>query len=94
MTTMTHMTLEAALTTIATALERLNKRRGNIMPPHMELLVGMSEDGGWVAQIVADPLPYPVGGWGETTQDAMRDLAHAIKRIDWRTVRGRPDRTR
>lgn len=72
---------------IAAAIAKLDARGRWLTPARAELQRGLSEDGGWVAQLMADPLKAPVVGWGETPSDAVAALVREVDRIDWRRVR-------
>jgi hypothetical protein len=75
----------SALTVISDAIDRLDRRR-HVSPATLEVS-RQAGDGMWRAIIMADPLPLPPGGLGQTPERALAALADSIRALDWRTVK-------
>jgi hypothetical protein len=76
----------ARLDRIAGALERLDAKFWAVRPAVFEM--ALADGGGWVGMVIADPLPIPLVGWGESPAAAIASLDEEVAKLDWRRVRG------
>lgn len=76
------------LRVITDALERLDQRTHRL-GASLELRQAEDDRGGWVAQIVADPLWTTLTAWGRSADEALSALARDVEALNWRRMRRR-----